>query len=198
MPKAKKKWSKIRQRLKAYFVNKKIGWWFIYGLVAVFALVVLSSKYGLLGFRLYSVRSGSMEPSLAKGSLVLVREKAPVNEGDIITFYTGFKNNTVTHRVIKIQREKDLVFYQTKGDANNAPDSVKVAADRVVGKVVGSAPYLGYIVAFTQTLIGVVLLILVPSLIIIIDEGTKLKEEWRRWQRKNKTNQKRKTNKKKK
>ena len=183
---SKKRWPKIKNKAKAYF-SKKWGWLLLYLVIVIFALVVLSSRYGLLGFRLYSVRSGSMDPALPKGSLVLVKEDISIQKGDIITFYTGFKNNTITHRVVEIQEEGDTVFYQTKGDANNAPDSLKIAADKIVGKVIGSVPCVGYIIAFAQSFIGIMLLIVVPSLIIIIDEGFKLKEEWRRWQkRKNK------------
>lgn len=54
-----------------------------------------------LGFRAYNVLSGSMEPELSKGDMVIVKA-VPAEElqtGDIVTYYpTDEVGTTVTHR----------------------------------------------------------------------------------------------------
>ncbi len=177
-------WVEIKRRF-AKTDKKKVGWFLLYAAVILFALMVFASRYGLFGIWLYSVRSGSMEPAIHRGSLVVVRRTDSIKQGDVITFYTGFRKNTITHRVLEIVNRGQL-YYRTKGDANNAPDSVLVPKEMVVGKVIYSLPYLGYGVAFLQTLPGIVLFILVPALVIIIDEGNQLKEEWERLKRRRK------------
>jgi signal peptidase len=99
--------------------------------LCVLALVfILSSHYVVLA----TVLSGSMVPTFQKGDLVLMQSldlKAKV--GDIIMFpMYGFKE-PITHRVVAITGEGDII---TKGDANPATDSGGFPPDRIMGKAV--------------------------------------------------------------
>ena len=62
--------------------------------------------------------------------------------GEIIAFKKEGK--IITHRIINIQKLDSTYVIQTKGDANNAPDSFQVKEDEVLGVVKYSIKYLGY------------------------------------------------------
>lgn len=104
-------------------------------LIVVLILLTIAAAVRL---RLYVVMSGSMEPSLPVGSIVIVDtgDKKP-ECGDIITFRRG--GTVVTHRVAG----KSEGRYLTKGDANGEPDSVLTEPDRVIGTVCGWIPFPG-------------------------------------------------------
>jgi len=67
--------------------------------------------------------------------------------------------------------------YVTKGDANNTSDQELVKESEVLGKVVISIPYIGYVIATAQKPIGFIMIIIVPAVIIIYDELHKIKKE---------------------
>lgn len=84
-----------------------LPWLFVLGLA-----YILSSQYFIFG----SVLTGSMEPELMRGDLVLMQTFATkVNVGDIIMLPMFGFYEPVTHRVIQITKEGYIV---TKGDAN--------------------------------------------------------------------------------
>src|SRR3989344_4702559 len=67
------------------------------------------------------VKSGSMEPSISTGSLVVVRPHAAYAKGDVITFGKDTKTDIpTTHRIIDT---KDGPLYIVKGDANEEADA---------------------------------------------------------------------------
>ena len=108
---------------------------------------------------LHTILSGSMEPRVPKGSLVLVKREAP-NEyhvQDVITFFVpGSSQEVVTHRIIAIQPPKGLeptrVF--TKGDANINGDSWVLSLGNIEGSVVMIIPFVGYILYALHTPLG--------------------------------------------
>ncbi len=106
-----------------------------------------------LGFRAYNVLSGSMEPELSKGDLVIVKA-VPAEElqcGDIVTYYpTDEVGTTVTHRVVNTLMKDGQVLIETKGDAVDQADPIFPGA-AVIGVVVFHIPLLGAAVAWIQT-----------------------------------------------
>ena len=119
-----------------------------------------------------------MEPAIKLGSLVLIKQEQQYRVGDIITF----KNSdnlmaTTTHRIIKEKIAENQIQYYTKGDANNAEDTNKVSESLIIGKVQIIIPYLGYLIGFTQTLPGIIIFIIIPAIIIIIDEINNIRKE---------------------
>lgn len=160
----------------------KIIYYLTFGLFFVFALTALMSKYSVFGIKIFTVQSGSMEPGLKMGSLILTRADPPYATGDIITFYSQHSqqnvSNTITHRIIAKNDDNVMKQYQTKGDANNSADSIYIFQSKVLGKVIYSIPYLGYPIGFARTLPGLTIIIIIPSVIIIYDEVLKIKKEW--------------------
>ncbi len=128
------------------------------------------------GYQMYIVLSGSMSPEFDTGSLAFVRETDTdqLVIGDIITYQTRADSDSLTtHRIVEIRRNGDTRFV-TRGDANNVNDPTPVPAENVVGRVTGSVPYVGYLLDFVQTRMGLILLIFVPGLLIILYELGKI------------------------
>lgn len=149
----------------------------IIGIVVVMALLLAVPQ--LMGLKLYTVLSGSMEPQYHTGSVIYVKDVEPetLQVRDVITFYlTG--NTVATHRIVDLvpdENDSSVVRFRTKGDANNVEDASLVGCDQVIGTPVFSVPLLGYIVVFIQQPPGryiavaagcaMALLLLLPELI---------------------------------
>ncbi|MFC2022193.1 signal peptidase I [Chloroflexota bacterium] len=136
-------------------------------LMAAAVLIYLAPH---LGWRVDAVLSGSMEPQLKVGSLVVTRPVGPetIVVGDIIIFRpTTVNENLVSHRVISIGHSSSL-YFRTKGDASAAPDPFTVPARKLVGRICLLVPYVGYAAEFLKTPFGFVLGLVVPALIIIV------------------------------
>ena len=108
-----------------------------------------------MGYELYTVITGSMEPNVPVGSLVFVKDVDPVEvqEKDIIAFYGGKDSNAIiTHRVVE-----NRVFigdFITKGDANSDNDMNPVDYEELIGRVELSVPYVGTVAQFLTSLEG--------------------------------------------
>lgn len=161
---------------------------FIY-IILVLVVIVLATTtaFSVLeapgGMRVFVVQSGSMEPSIKTGSLVLVVSRDEYQKDDVITFKKDLKANlkdsnaTATHRIIEINDDEGRATFTTKGDANDTPDRESVEIVRVLGKVLISIPLLGKIVAFTKTQTGFIALIVIPATILIYSELNNIKNE---------------------
>ena len=109
-----------------------------------------------LGITPLIVMSGSMEPAIMPGDVVIVREQVPQKYklGDVVTYLEG--DIAFTHRIVG---EEDG-FFILKGDNNNAADDT-VAAEELIGKVILTIPKIGFAILFFKTpLVMLVLLIL--------------------------------------
>ncbi len=131
------------------------------------------------------VKSGSMEPAIKTGSIVIVKPQAAYAVGDIITFGedTGAQIPT-THRVVAIGGNFSNVFYMTKGDANEEADNVQIAQSDVEGRVIATIPFAGYVLDFAKKPLGFTLMIAIPASIIILDELLRIFQEVRSLRRK--------------
>ncbi|WP_255150867.1 signal peptidase I [Halorarius halobius] len=123
----------------------------------------------------YTVMSGSMEPAISPGDVVLVREVPPrrIERGDVITYEFTDGGGAVqrrTHRVVDVVAREDGRYFRTKGDANDAPDPQLVPADAVVGRVVATLPVVGHVTLFASTRVGFVALVLVPVGLLFLSE----------------------------
>ena len=154
--------------------------YYIFGafIILVAGLLIISVFPVTGNIKFMIVQSGSMEPSIKTGSLVMVKPASDYKIGDVITFGQVTKTKAPTsHRIQDIKVNEGNVVYITKGDANNAPDAREVQKKEVLGKVVFSIPYLGYVVNFAKQPLGFALLIIIPALVIIFDEVKKIINE---------------------
>lgn len=151
------------------------------GLIIALGALFLLTFVPLFGIEVKIVQSGSMEPALPLGSMIIVVPTEEYREGDIITFGSDTREVIpTTHRIISISAIEGKMVYRVKGDANENEDLKSVEADEVIGKVIFHIPYLGYILDLAKKPIGFALLIGIPAFLVIIDELTKIYREGRR------------------
>ncbi len=157
----------------------KIIYYILVGFLVLVALLLIVSVLPITGnFKVLTVLSGSMEPSIKTGSVVAVKPEADYKIGDVITFGPYSKTQApVTHRISDIKVQGGESVYITKGDANESPDMREIVKNDIVGKVLFSVPYVGYAVEFAKKPVGFVLIIVVPALAIIYDEIRKIWQE---------------------
>ncbi|ELZ98933.1 peptidase S26B, signal peptidase [Haloferax mucosum ATCC BAA-1512] len=150
------------------------------GVLAIVVAVAAAAVYAvpaLVGAEhSYVVLTGSMEPSIGAGDVVILDERPTdtIAEGDVITFapggYGSKSDVRVTHRVVEVHERTDGLYFETKGDANEDPDPGLVRADRVVGVVMFHIPWFGYVVSFAGTPLGKFSLIIVPAGLLAVTE----------------------------
>lgn len=153
------------------------------GLLVVLAVVLVVPMLPIPGnFQIKVVQSGSMEPTIKTGSVVLIKPLNNYKVGDVITFEGNFKDAKgkkipTTHRITEAKVDVGAVSYQTKGDANDSVDSNLIASSKVIGKVLVSVPYAGYAVAGVQTGYGLLAIVVIPAGVIIFDHVKKIVAE---------------------
>ena len=150
-------------------------------LIAALILVVLlllATKLPIPGnWHVYIVQSGSMEPTIKTGSIVIVKPEASYHAGDIITFSSRGNSVPITHRIVEAEQSGAGSQFITRGDANDAADLQSVANRQVLGKVVLAIPYLGYGIAAAKQPFGFLAIIIIPALLIIWEEAGKIRKE---------------------
>lgn len=135
-------------------------------------LCILLVGVKILGFEVYTVLSGSMEPEYRTGSVIYVKSVEPeeLKVGDVITYKLTAESNA-THRIIEIVPDgnaPNTLYFRTKGDANDTEDAALVHEQNVIGKPIFTIEYLGYIANFVQNPPGRYLSIAIGLILIII------------------------------
>lgn len=144
--------------------------------IGLVAFILLLSVLPIPGtIKLMVVQSGSMEPAISSGSIVIVRPVSEYKVGNIITFGPWDRvTSPTTHRIYEVRQYDDHTAYITKGDANNGPDVREIHERDVVGKMLFSVPYAGYAVAAVRRPLGFLLVVLIPVCIVLGSEIRKL------------------------
>ncbi|MCR6623002.1 MAG: signal peptidase I [archaeon YNP-LCB-024-027] len=157
----------------------------IIGYIALIALAIIISRgiYYATGFILnvptpfLVVASGSMEPTLNVGDVIIIRGVNPedLKVGDIIVFnppqpyYNGVP---WVHRIISIQKIGNEIYFRTRGDANAYPDPFTLTKSNIVGVMIGKIPYLGLIsLNLWQWLIPAIVIMAIIIVLKIISES---------------------------
>jgi signal peptidase len=91
------------------------------------------------------VLSGSMEPELSVGDLLIVLDSSSYEIGDVVVYQDG--NIAVTHRIVRFSDEEEIV---TQGDANNTEDD-PISVEAIKGEVVAVIPFIGYVINAIKT-----------------------------------------------
>ncbi|MBR7122423.1 MAG: signal peptidase I [Oscillospiraceae bacterium] len=100
-----------------------------------------------LGVGAAVVLSGSMEPELSVGDLLIVAQRKNYHVGDVVVYQDG--TLAVTHRIVTVTGDEVI----TQGDANNTPDR-PITMKQLKGGVVLAIPFLGYAVNAIKTPLG--------------------------------------------
>jgi signal peptidase len=138
-----------------------------------FLKLIFKTKYPVM-----VVVSQSMVPTLGVGDFILVGqikdfsevEAAPPPDGEILVFLSPWAaNEYIVHRTIKKEYDDGEWQFTTKGDNNAAADSRPVNEDRVMGKVVGNIPVLGYFPLFIKTSRGFLFVAALMAIVFFAD-----------------------------
>ena len=135
--------------------------------MAVVLLAVLLVGVRLFGLQVYTVLSGSMEPTYHVGSLIYVKKTAAE---DAITFLLN-ENTTATHRVVAVvpdEEDPSILRFQTKGDANDNVDASLIHEKNVIGEPVFTIPYLGYVANYIQHPSGLYVAISAGAVLLLL------------------------------
>lgn len=140
--------------------------------IAVVVLAVLLVGARLGGLKVFTVLSGSMEPTYHVGSVIYVKsvDYTQLQEGDAITFMMD-ENTVATHRIVGIvpdEEDPTVLRYRTKGDANDAEDGSLVHYKNVIGTPVFTIPYLGYIASYIQNPPGIYIAISAGAILLLL------------------------------
>ena len=135
----------------------------------IVALVLAAAVPVAFGGRSFSVMSGSMEPSISTGDLVVTTPIGPdeAASGDVVTFTDPeHEGRLLTHRVASSEPRGDSYAFVTKGDANETAERWSIPADGRLGRVSLRLPKVGYVLALGRTAAARIVLITVPALVL--------------------------------
>ena len=138
--------------------------------VVILALLLVGVR--LIGMQVFTVLSGSMEPTYHTGSLIYVKQVdyTQLKEGDVITFMLD-EDTVATHRIVGVvpdENDPTVIRYRTKGDANDAEDGSLVHYRNVIGSPVFSIPKLGYVANYIQNPPGTYIAISAGAILLIL------------------------------
>ena len=120
--------------------------------ISIVSVLLIFFSFGLLGVQPTVIYSGSMQPSMDVGDVVIISD-VPVDtieEGDVIQYRTT--NAYVIHRVHEIHEEAGQKLFITKGDANDGPDHTPIIPEQIRGKAIFTVPKIGWIPIFFKSM----------------------------------------------
>ena len=144
----------------------------------------------LFGFKMYIVNSDSMAATdFNAGSLILVKEVDPstLKEGDIITFMsqdTDSFGETITHKIRKLTTDAEgNPGFITYGTTTDTDDETIVTYPYVLGQYQSHIAGIGTFFNFLKTTPGYFVCIFTPFMLIILYEGVKFFNLFRRYKK---------------
>jgi signal peptidase len=150
--------------------------------VAVATRLSPKEQYTAFGHPVLIVLSGSMSPAINTGDLIVdnpvtATQATHLHVGQIITFRSAPGSSTYfNHRIYKVIHRDGAVLYETKGDANNAPDTSLRPSSDVIGLYSWKIPRGGYFLSNLHDPLVLALLLAAPILWFVA-------EPLRRWAR---------------
>ncbi len=150
-------------------------------LLVIVVQKVSSNNVNLGGYGVYTVVTGSMEPTLKVKDMILSKKVEPdsLNIDDIIV-YNGtegsFSGKIVTHRIIKKEERNNVLYFVTKGDANQIEDK-EITSNQIIGKYVTKLNILSFISHIINNTFGFFFVIFVPFIIFAFCEVISVKNE---------------------
>lgn len=189
---------KFIKRFKESIIGKILGlifkllWWGLELLIVLIAITIITqrvtnSEKAFLGFRIFNVATGSMEPEYAVGDILISKEKDPkeIEVGDNIVYLGdegGVNGKIITHSVIEIEQGENGEFlFHTKGRANTVEDPI-VSEDQVYGVVVNNNIALAWLCKIITNRYGLYFCVVVPIVLYVFigfvrAQGEKIEQE---------------------
>lgn len=113
-----------------------------------------------LGVKTYVIISGSMEPNIEIGDIVVVKAEENLDIGDVISYRKG--QSVITHRITQINKnENGEIEYRTQGDNNNVEDEESIKPSNIEGKVIKIVPKLGKVTLILQNKVIIIFIFII-------------------------------------
>lgn len=124
---------------------KQVMKWAGVGMVSVLVVGYVALMSGLFRYHFLAIGSGSMEPNISRGDMVLVEKSKDydkMHEGDILVY--RYSNVVMVHRIAEVRRDDGKYVFQTKGDANASLDAWQVEQGDIIGVARGKIAMFGF------------------------------------------------------
>ena len=144
------------------FARIFVGWAFVGAFTGLFLGLTVPPFFG---YHNMVVMSGSMEPAIHTGDIVIVEEIAPTSAriGDVDTFKDPAADRLISHRVRRVHTSEGTTRFVTKGDATNSVQRWSAPVDGTIGRVVIHLWKLGYVLFWVATPLGRMLFLVIPA-----------------------------------
>ena len=147
---------------KVKFFKKNL--WIVFLVLIAIIVIQLRILVSVFGFNFFIVSSGSMQPEIGVGDLIIVAPSNEYNIGDIVTYKSN--NSYVTHRIREMNSDEII----TQGDANTGAD-LPVSRSAVVGKCIGHIPdFKNILKYFSYIAIGAAVLMVGITVVSLIKD----------------------------
>ncbi len=152
---------------------------FVVSLLSIYLLFVIIQRFtnnsSILGYRVFTVATGSMEPVYNINDVILVKDtdSSTLKKGDDIAYLgnrDAVKGLVVTHRIIRIETFDDGKVHYTLKGVNNKYEDPSITADQILGKVVGKLPVVNFINHVVKNIYGFFFLVFCPLVLVIFLE----------------------------
>ena len=165
----------------------KILWWAIEAVIIFIAIIIVTQRIfnnekAFLGFRIFSVATGSMEPEYAVGDILIAREKDPstIKVDDNIVYLgntADYAGKIITHNVIQVeQNENGEYLFHTKGIANTVEDPI-VHEDQLYGVIFYNNQVLAWLCKILTNRYGLYFFVIVPVILYFFIDFVRIQGE---------------------
>lgn len=171
---------KTTPRFKVRIISGLTTLLLLVAVVSCLSIVLQSISQGYVqffGHSLFRVVTGSMEPTIPVGTILVVKE-APIEtieKDNIVCFRSnnpGSNGMIVTHRVMGVYDTPDGVrCLRTKGDNNLSVDATPVTQSNLIGRIIwysGDGSIMAGIIQFITSEFGFLACIILPVLLIAV------------------------------
>lgn len=124
----------------------------------------------IIGIKPFIVLTGSMEPVINAGDLVIVKEvkENELKINDIIAFRYTKEDVVLIHRIVGIEENEGKTLFRTKGDNNETEDKLSIEYKNIEGIYSFRLSKIGAIAIFIRTQQGIAILLLSITTIFIL------------------------------
>ncbi len=123
-------------------------------------------------YKAYIVRSGSMEPVIQTGDLIIDDTRfLPVRVEQVVTF-RDVENGIITHRIVREEKngKDENVSYITKGDNNEDEDANPIKAEQILGEWRYRVPLAGYLLIYGRSKFALIILLVLCGAVWVVSE----------------------------
>lgn len=150
-------------------------------LLVIVVQKVSSNNVNLGGYGVYTVVTGSMDPTLKVKDMILSKQVEPnsLNVGDIVVYQSiegALAGETFTHRIIHKETRDNTVYFITKGDANVIEDK-EISEKQIMGKFVTKLTILSIVSHVINNTFGFFFLVFVPFIVFVFCEVVSIKND---------------------